>query len=203
MKAAVYCFGRFQPPTIGHAKVFDAVANAARTHKADAYMFASQSHKKTKFDNKSCNPLLYDMKMDYLKKMFPQYASNFVVDKSVVTFLHAATWLYMKDYTHLYMVAGSDRVDSYTEKLNQYNCQPDKSGETIFCFRSIEVISAGTRDPDADGAQGMSGTKMRKAAQDLETTAFMSGIPNTLSIDQKLELMHDVRAGLVLPKENK
>ncbi len=51
MKAAVYCFGRFQPPTIGHAKVFDAVARAARTYKADAYMFASQSHKKTKFDN--------------------------------------------------------------------------------------------------------------------------------------------------------
>ena len=41
---------------------------------------------------------------------------------------------------------------------------------------------------------------MRKAAQDLQTTAFMSGIPNTLSIDQKLELMHDVRSGLILPK---
>ena len=97
----------------------------------------------------------------------------------------------MKDYSDIVMVVGSDRVGQFDKLLNKQN--------TIdYTFNSIKIVSAGERDPDAEGASGMSASKMREAAKNQKTTEFLQGIPDTLSIKEKLDLMAKVREGMGL-----
>jgi len=95
--------------------------------------------------------------------------------KETPSFLHIAKKLHDSGHKHLVMVAGSDRVDEYKEKLNKYN---NKEGH--YSFKSIKVVSAGSRDPDAEGVEGMSGTKMRAHARAGEMKHFKSGLPKAL-----------------------
>jgi hypothetical protein len=97
----------------------------------------------------------------------------------------------MKDYSDIIMVVGSDRVTDFDKILQKYN-------RVDFSFGTIQVVSAGERDPDAEGASGMSASKMRAAAKDVKTVDFMSGIPDTMSAEDKLELMAKVREGMGL-----
>ena len=96
-----------------------------------------------------------------------------------------------KDYSDIVMVVGYDRVGQFDKLLNKQN--------TIdYTFNSIKIVSAGERDPDAEGASGMSASKMREAAKNQKTTEFLQGIPDTLSIKEKLDLMAKVREGMGL-----
>jgi hypothetical protein len=94
------------------------------------------------------------------------------------------------------MVAGSDRVDEFTSLLNSYNGIKAKHG--FYEFKEIEVKSAGERDPDAEGASGMSASKMRKAATQGDFKAFLLGASDELTVKDKKNMMNDVRKGLKL-----
>ena len=149
-KKVVLAFGRFQPPTTGHELLVNAVKKVASAQKADHIIFASRTQ------DKKSNPLPVDRKVYYLKRMFPK--TNFIAaNENVRTFLEAATTL-NKKYKNLVMIAGSDRVPEYKKLLDRYN------GD-LFNYDTVEVVSAGERDPDSDSASGMSGTKMREAAK--------------------------------------
>jgi len=182
-KTIVFAFGRFQPPTSGHALLIKAVQKLAAANKADHVIFASRTNDKKK------NPLPVDRKIHYLKLMFPRI--NFVAaNNEQRTFMEVAKALNAK-YKSIIMVAGSDRVNEYTELLNKYN------GKN-YNFDSIKVISAGERDPDSDDVSGMSGTKMRNAAVDGNFYLFKKGLPSNLrEIDGKL-LMNEIRKGMGL-----
>jgi len=184
MSTCYFTFGRFNPPTIGHEKLLKAVQKEAAS--ADWFIIPSQTHKKPK------DPLPYDYKAATMKKMFP-WAADHIDDKACCnTIIKVAQHLMMKDYTDIVMVVGSDRVADFTGLLEKYNRTDEYS------FRTIKVVSAGERDPDAEGASGMSASKMRDAAKEVKTTEFMSGIPDTLTPTEKLELMAKVREGMGL-----
>lgn len=179
----IFAFGRWQPPTIGHALLVNAVKKLAVQQKADHYIFASKTQ------DKKQNPLPVDRKVYYLNKMFPN--TNFVAaDEKIRTFIEAAAMLSQK-YKHLVMVAGSDRVPNYRELLEKYNGK-------AFTFETVEVVSAGERDPDSDTASGMSGTKMREAAKTSDFASFKKGLPHTLTELDGKRLMNEVRQGLGL-----
>jgi hypothetical protein len=192
MNSIVVCtFGRFNPPTIGHEKLINKVAEIARRERADYYIFPSPSGGKVK------DPLELGVKVKYMKKMFPSHASQIVFDKSINTPWKMMTYLNVNlNYRNVIMVAGSDRVPEYESKLSKDNGRVDTP--TPFRFGEMIFESAGERDPDADGAEGMSASKMRAAAKDLKTKDFASGIPNTLTLEEKLDLMHLVRGGMGL-----
>jgi len=99
-------------------------------------------------------------------------------------------------YDKLVMVAGSDRVDEFTSLLNSYNGIKAKHG--FYEFKEIDVISAGARDPDEEGATGMSASKMRKAATQGDFNAFLLGVSDELTVKDKKNMMNDVRKGLKL-----
>jgi hypothetical protein len=182
-KKVVMAFGRFQPPGINHGLVFAVVKRIAQKQGADHFIFASKTQ------DKKQNPLHVDRKVYFLNRMFPK--TNFVAaNEEVRTFIEAASML-SKKYKHLVMVAGSDRVPEYEKILNKYN------GST-FRFETIEVISAGERDPDSDSASGMSGTKMREAAKKGDFDAFKKGLPHTLTNTDGRRLMNEIRQGLGL-----
>lgn len=182
-KTVVFAFGRFNPPTTGHELLIKAVKKLASNNNAAHAIYASKTQ------NSKKDPLPVDKKVQYLNLLFPN--TNFVAASAeVASFIQAAEQL-NKKYKNLIMVAGSDRVMEFTRILNTYN------GKN-FNFDSIQVISAGERDPDADNATGMSATKMRTAASKGEYAEFKQGLPSHVrDIDAK-RLMNDVRLGLGL-----
>jgi hypothetical protein len=182
----VFAFGRFQPPTIGHSLLVNAVKIVSSKEKADHMIFASKTQDKKK------NPLPVNRKIYYLNKMFPNV--NFIAaDNNIRTFMEVAAVLNNK-YKNLIMIAGSDRVPEYTKTLNAYNGKD-------YNYNSIKVISAGERDPDSDTASGMSATKMREAAKANNLELFRKGLPNTLTTIDCKHLMNEIRTGLNLVVE--
>ncbi len=188
-KSVVFAFGRFNPPTTGHELLVKAVKKLATQRGADHAIYASKSQDAKK------NPLSVDKKVHYLNLMFPR--THFVAANAQVrTFIEAAKEL-NKKYKNLIMVAGSDRIPEYEKLLNKYN-------GSEFHFDTIQVVSAGERDPDADDASGMSATKMRSLASKGDYATFKTGLPSSMrDIDGK-RLMNDIRSGMGLEaiKEN-
>jgi predicted kinase len=99
------------------------------------------------------------------------------------------------------MVAGSDRVKEYHDLLHKYNGVRTKDGHIPYHFKKISVVSAGHRDPDAEGAEGMSGTKMREHAKNNDFSSFRQGVPSHVADHHARELMKDVRKGMGLNEE--
>ena len=179
----VFTFGRFNPPTTGHEKLLDAVAAQAKKNVgAPYYVFASHS------ENAKKDPLPYAKKVAYMKKMFPKHAKTIVVDKARNVF-EIAVSLHNKGHKSIIMVVGSDRVAEFEGLLNKYNGVEAKHG--YYGFDNIEVISAGERDPDAEGVTGMSASKMRASASANDFDTFKLGVPSTFK--QAMSLFKDVR----------
>ena len=190
-KHHVMAFGRMNPPTTGHLKVIDKVKEVASKHNAEHSVVTSHSQ-----DSKK-NPLSASQKVKHLKRYSP--GTHFVSSsKEHPTFLHHAAELHKKGVTHLHMVAGSDRVKEYKEKLNNYN---GTHKGALYNFKKITVHSAGHRDPDSEGAEGMSGTKMREHAKNKDLHSFKQGVPSHVSDKHTKELMHDTRKGMGLHED--
>jgi cytidyltransferase-like protein len=187
-KPVVMAFGRMNPPTTGHLKLIDKVKEVADKHNAKHTVVVSHSQ-----DSKK-NPLSGDQKIKHLKR----YSSGTHFEtssKETPTFLQHAAKLHAKGHDHLIMVAGSDRVKEYKEKLDKYNGTHEGA---LYNFKKIQVVSAGHRDPDAEGAEGMSGTKMREHAKNKDFSSFRQGVPSHVSDSHAKELMKDTRAGMGL-----
>ena len=164
-KVAVLAFGRMNPPTIGHAKLVDKIKSIPGDH----FLFLSHSQDKKK------DPLDFGTKLKFAKAFFPGIE---IGREGINTPVVALEYIQSLGYTDVVFVAGSDRVDGFQKLFDTYNGKPDKSGKVPFQFDSITVVSAGERDPDADGAEGMSASKMRAAAATGDFDSFTQGVPN-------------------------
>ena len=187
----VYAYGRFNPPTIGHEKLITKVAKISGSNPYRIYPSHSQNPKK--------DPLPQALKTAYMRKMFKRYAKNIIVSKSRNA-IEIAVELYDQGYKNLIMVAGSDRVKVFDSMLNNYNGVEGKP-HGYYKFDSIKVVSAGERDPDAEGVEGMSASKMRAAAVVGDYDSFSTGIPATLSDADKKKLYRDVRKYMGIREE--
>lgn len=189
-KEATFVFGRFNPPTIGHEKLFDHLKKVSRGGIYRIYASKSTDPKK--------NPLTFKDKIKFLRKMFPKHARNVMADSDVRNVLDIAVKLYDQGFTKISMVAGSDRIKEFDILLNKYNGVDARHG--FYKFEgSINVISAGERDPDADDVSGMSASKMRAAAADGSLQTFAKGLPTNFN---PTDLYHAVRKGMGLKKES-
>jgi hypothetical protein len=152
---AVFAFGRFNPPTIGHQKLLDKVISMAKQVNGKGFIFLSQKQ------NNKTDPLTFREKQDYLKMFYPDLS---IGDAGVKTIIQALQKIQAEGRTRIIMIAGSDRVAEFQKLLNQYNGKPDKQGNDLYKFDSIDVVSAGERDPDQEGASGASASKARELA---------------------------------------
>ena len=181
-KSVAFAFGRFNPPTIGHEKLINKVKSSGTDYK----IFLSRSEDPKK------NPLSPRAKLEIMKKLFPQHARNILINPTNMV-LDLATDLYKKGYTDVTMVAGSDRVREFETILKKYNGVKSRHG--MYDFENIKVVSAGERDPDAEGATGMSASKMRAAASKGDLNNFKKGLPAGADADS---IMKQVRKGMNL-----
>lgn len=173
LNTAVFAFGRMNPITIGHSKLVDMVKQQPGKH----FVFLTHTQKP------KTDPLNYAQKVRYAKQSFDGVS---IGDSSVKTIIQALQKLESLGYTNVILVAGSDRVSQFTEFLNKYNGKDYK-------FDSIKVVSAGERDPDSEGVEGMSASKMRQFAQDGDFESFSKGVVNKAIAK---DMYNDVRSGM-------
>lgn len=170
----VWTFGRMNPPTRGHQHLVYEVEKEAAGD--DYWVFLSHSQ-----DSKK-NPLDWRTKLNFVREIMPEYADHIIDEDGIKTPIAAANWLYQQGYRNLVMVVGGDRVDAMTELLKGWNSEPvrNKDGRQAV---EISVVSAGDRDPDAEGLEGISGSKARQAVanSDLEDFEDKTGLTGELA----------------------
>ena len=181
-KHVVFAFGRMNPPTVGHEKLVDTIKAHAEKVGGEAHIYLSKSHDKKK------NPLDYETKHAFAKKAFGSVVKHTPEGHSNVHGI--LKHLHHQGYTHATLIAGDDRVEDYKRIANSYN-GPGKD----FNFKKIEVKSAGARDPDAEGVEGMSASKMRSLASAGKHKEFKAGLPKALQQHHK-EVLNTLRGAL-------
>ena len=181
-------FGRFNPPTIGHEKLLKAARKAATGGDLKIYPSRTQDPKK--------NPLDPDMKISFMKKMFPDFEENIINDDEMRSIFNVLIAAAEAGYSNVNIVVGSDRQAEFENLAQKYN------GD-LYNFDLIRVISAGVRDADVEGVSGMSASKMRKAVIDDDFDSFRKGTPNTLDDGDTQALFDAVRQGMGSKKKKK
>ena len=188
-ETVVFAFGRFNPPTTGHEKLIEKVISIAGSN--DYFIFPSHTQ------NPKKDPLPQALKIAYMRKMFKKYSRKILATKSRNA-IEIAVELYDKGYKNLVMVVGSDRVKVFDSMLSQYNGVEGKP-HGYYKFDSIKIENAGERDPDSEGVEGMSASKMRVAAADGDKNLFLQGVPSSFRDGEKL--YRDVRKYMGIREE--
>ena len=174
-------FGRFNPPTVGHDKLLKSAKRISAGGDVKIYPSRSQDPKK--------NPLDPDNKVSFMKKMFPDFKENIINDDEMKTIFDVLVTADEEGYSSVNIVVGSDRQAEFENLAQKYN------GE-LYNFDLIRVVSAGIRDADAEGVEGMSASKMRKAVIDDDFESFRKGTPKTLDDADTKALFNAVRQGM-------
>jgi len=191
----VMTFGRMNPPTLGHEKLIQKVHEIAHKHNADHKVILSHTQDRNK------NPLDQESKIRHTSAMFPG-TKIMGSTKEHPSLLHHATLAHKSGVKHLHVVMGDDRVDEFNTLLNKYNGHIDDAGNG-FHFKSITVHSAGHRDADGEGIEGVSSSKMREHAKNNNFQEFKKGIPSTMSLDNAEQLFYDVRKSMGMLEEER
>lgn len=181
-------FGRFNPPTVGHEKLLSMAKKASAGGDFKVYPSRSQDAKK--------NPLDPDMKISFMKKMFSDYEENIINDPDMKNIFDVLKTANEDGYKNVNIVVGSDRQAEFENLAQKYNGQ-------LYEYDLIRVISAGVRDADAEGVEGMSASKMRKAVMDDDFESFRRGTPKKLDDGDTQALFNAVRTGMKLKKKAK
>ena len=186
----VFGFGRFNPPTIGHEKLIKKIASVAGSNPYRIYPSHTTNPKR--------DPLPHALKVAYMRSMFRKYAKKIIADKDARTAHEIVVKLYDEGFKNLIMVVGSDRVAEFDALLSDYNGVEGKR-HGYYKFDSIDIVSAGERDPDAEGVEGMSASKMRAAAVDGDFKSFSQGLPSGFKDAKKI--YRDVRRYMGIREE--
>jgi len=181
-------FGRFNPPTVGHDKLLKSARRISAGGDVKIYPSRTQDPKK--------NPLDPDMKISFMKKMFPDFEEIIINDDNMRSIFDVLINANEEGYSSVNIVVGSDRQAEFENLAQKYN------GD-LYNFDLIRVVSAGVRDADADGVEGMSASKMRKAVIDDDFDSFRRGTPKTLDDADTQALFNAVRQGMGAKKKKK
>ena len=178
-------FGRFNPPHAGHLQLMDvaaqSAAQSAELGNGDDYIIVpsrSQDPKK--------NPLDPDTKVSMMRQMFPQHSERIVNDGANRTIFDVLKKAHNDGYANVRIIAGQDRVKEFDKLSQNYNGQ-------LYQFDNMEVVSSGDRDPDAEGMEGLSSSRMRLAAVEGDFKTFRAGLPEGTPRKMAMTLFDTVR----------
>ena len=176
-------FGRFNPPHLGHLQLMDTAAASAEQEGSDYMIVPSRSQDKKK------NPLDPDTKVSLMRSMFPQHSERIMNDASTRTIFDVLKKAHNDGYTNVRIVGGADRVKEFDKLANNYN-------GNLYQFDNIEVVSAGDRDPDSEGIEGLSASRMRLAAAEGDFKTFRLGMPPEMSPKDARAVFDTVRQAM-------
>ena len=181
-------FGRFNPPHLGHLQLMNTASTSVEGKKDDYMIVPSRSNDPKK------NPLDPNTKVEIMKAMFPQHADRIVNDGNVRTIFDVLNAANNSGYANVKIVGGADRVKEFTKLANNYNGK-------LYDFDKVDVISSGERDPDGEGVEGLSASRMRLAASENDFKAFSKGLPKDLDKDSKKQIFTAVRSSMGINEE--
>ncbi len=190
-KTLYFVWGRMNPPTAGHEKLLDFLKAKAGNNPFRIYLTQTEDNNK--------NPIPFVQKVKFARKGFPQYARQIMLDKKLKTIFNAMTSFYDEGFKRVVIVAGDDRVREYEITLKKYNGKEGKHG--FYNFERITVLSAGKRDPESKGVEGVSGTKLREYVKSGDFTKFAQYMPKRLSNADTKSVYNAVRKGLGLNEQ--
>lgn len=170
-KTAVIAYGRYNPPTVGHEKLIRKLTEVAKKSNGDGFLVPSHTQ------NNKKDPLSFEEKKQILKYITP--AGIQILD-SGTNLINLLQDLQSKGYNNIIHIAGSDRIPEFEGLVGKYNGKPDSKGNIPFQFNSYKFESAGERDPDSEGVEGMSASKLRKAALEGDYSLFKQGMSQTV-----------------------
>jgi len=176
-------FGRFNPPHLGHLQLMDTAAASAEQEGSDYMIIPSRTQDKKK------NPLDADTKVALMRSMFPQHSERIVNDANTRTIFDVLKKAHNDGYTNVRIVGGADRVNEFNKLANNYN-------GNLYAFDNIEVVSAGDRDPDSEGVEGLSASRMRLAAAEGDFKTFRLGMPPEMRPKDARAVFDTVRAAM-------
>ena len=176
-------FGRFNPPHAGHQQLMDIAAQSAEAEESDYIIVPSRSQDAKK------NPLDADTKVSLMRQMFPQHSERIVNDGANRTIFDVLKKAHNDGYTNVRIVAGQDRVKEFDKLSQNYNGQ-------LYQFDNMEVVSSGDRDPDAEGMEGLSSSRMRLAAAEGDFKTFRAGLPEGTPRKMAMTLFDTVRQNM-------
>ena len=181
-------FGRFNPPHLGHLQLMNTASSSVEGDKDNYVIVPSRSNDPKK------NPLDANTKVDIMKAMFPQHADNIMNDNNTRTIFDVLNAANNDGYANVRIVGGADRVKEFTKLANNYNGK-------LYDFDKVDVVSSGDRDPDSDGVEGLSASRMRLAASENDFKAFSKGLPKDLDKDSKKQIFTAVRSSMGINEE--
>ena len=173
-------FGRFNPPHAGHQQLMDIAAQSAEAEESDYIIVPSRSQDPKK------NPLDADTKVSMMRQMFPQHSERIINDGANRTIFDVLKKAHNDGYTNVRIVAGQDRVKEFDKLSQNYNGK-------LYQFDNMEVLSSGDRDPDAEGMEGLSSSRMRLAAAEGDFKTFRAGLPEGTPRKMAMTLFDTVR----------
>ena len=176
-------FGRFNPPTVGHEKLLNKVSQQAKSTGGEYRIYPSRSEDPKK------NPLDAGTKIGFMKQAYPDHANAIQNNEEMRTIFDVLTTLDGEGYSSVNLVVGGDRVSEFNSLAQKYN------GD-IYTFDEINVVSAGARDPDGEGVEGMSASKLRKAAAEDDFDSFRKGMSKSLGKDGTEKLYTTLRQAM-------
>jgi len=181
-------FGRFNPPHLGHLQLMDTAASSAEQEGSDYMIIPSRSQDKKK------NPLDADTKVSIMRQMFPQHSERIMNDANTKTIFDVLKRAHNDGYANVRIVGGADRVKEFDKLANNYN-------NNLYQFDNIEVVSAGDRDPDSEGVEGLSASRMRLAAAENDFKTFRSGMPPEMRPKDVRAIFDTVRQSMGIQDE--
>jgi predicted kinase len=184
MSKAVITWGRLNPVTIGHEKLVNKVKSEAKKRGAMPHVYISHTQDKKK------NPLDYNTKYNFARKAF----GSVVTKSNAKTIIQVLQEVEKMGHNEVTVIVGSDRVSEFKTFTSKYNGKD-------YTFDKLEVISAGERDPDAEGVSGMSASKMRAVAQAGDYDSFKTGTPSRMSEKDKKAMYDKIRSVMGVNEE--
>ena len=187
--AVVITFGRFNPPSLGHENLINAVQEQAEELEAEYRIYPSRT------SDKKQNPLDFKTKYNILQHIFPDHAENIVNDpENGDNIYDILTSLHDEGYEHVVIVCGDENVQKYEKIAQKYN-------GSVYDFYGVEVVGAGMSDPDTDKTEGITSSMMRKAALENDYETFKQGLPGNVSKKECRAIYRQVRNALNLKED--
>jgi len=142
------------------------------------------------------NPMDPDTKIEYMKKMFPNFEENIINDENAKTIFDVLQAAEEDGYSEVIIVAGADRVSEFRSLAMKQN-------GNLYNFEDISVIPGGEQDADSDASSGNNSAKLRKSVIEDDYTGFKSGLPKNFSDKDAKKLFSLIKKNMkVNVKEN-
>jgi len=173
-------FGRFNPPTKEHKKLFSTADRVSLGGEIRIYPSRTQDSKQ--------DPLNPNRKIYYMKKMFPEIEEEIINNPEMKTVFDVLMSANEDGYVNVNIVVGSDRQSEIQNLANKYNGK-------YYEFKDIRVFPSGNFDAEKD-ISGVSSGMLRRAAADNNFREFKRGMTKTMDENDSRKLFNEIRKAI-------